>query len=160
MTEEQNVAESALGKQAEVLAQGDLSRSGLEQVLVANPQANAQSVVAADKRSGALSIVRATVLEKRDGKWAEVLRCDERLKNPNGYLVGSVGDRVSGWRLEYSQDSPQGLEMKFTPDSGGLPAKTIRVEWNAGAKRFQSKADAGRFLNEAPTLETPMSNLK
>ena len=64
----------------------------------------------------AIFITRAAILEKNNGKWSEVLRCDEHLKNPNGYLGGSPAAR--GHRLAAgisSRIAKQGLEMKFTP---------------------------------------------
>ena len=168
------MAEAALGKQAEILEHGDLARNGSEQILAVNRIANAQR--AAGKPAGAgdpeaIFIRRAAILEKSDGKWSEVLRCDERLKNPNGYLAGTPAARVSGWRLEYSLDAGHGLEMKFTPadpdadgagsGSGESPGKTVIVRWNKSAKRYQSLDQSQeRYLTEVPTLETPMSILK
>ncbi len=173
VSEPQSVAEAALGKQAEVLAQGDLARDGLDQILAVNRQANAQRGDASAASSAALLVVRAAILEKRDGKWAEVLRCDERLKNPNGYLAGSPAVRVSGWRLEYDPNAEKGLQMKFTPadavatadtqapDGGEPRGRAIVVRWNARVKRYQSlDASHEKFLNEVPTLETPSSILR
>ena len=45
------------------------------------------------------------MLEQAGAKWAEVLRCDEYLKNPNGYLGGTPLEPVTGWRLELSKQS-------------------------------------------------------
>jgi len=74
--EAQSVAESVLGKQAEVLARGDLAGNGREQVLAVNRWG------ATPGNQSETLILRAIVLEKTDGKWAEVFRCDEHLKNP------------------------------------------------------------------------------
>ena len=167
--ETRSVAEAALGKQAEVLARGNLALNGLEQLLVINRFAGAQP--AGVENPGSIFITRAAILEKRSGQWTEVLRCDEHLKNPNGYLGGSPAARVTGWRLEIKPDTNQGLEMKFTPanfESGGQqsgtgePAgQTIVVRWNTRAKRYQSlDASQERYLGEAPTLETPHSILR
>jgi hypothetical protein len=176
-SETQRMAEAALGKQAEVLAHGDLARNGLEQILVINRSAN-RSGAGATKTS-AILITRAAILQKNSGKWSEVLRCDDYLKNPYGYLGGSTGERVTGWRLEYApatsgemkSDSGQRFELKFTPVSSGEdkreaeasdPAgRTLVVRWNAAAKRYQSMdRSQERFLNEDPTLGTPQSILK
>lgn len=165
------MAEAALGKQAEVLAHGDLARNGLEQILAVNRIENAQRGAGSPANPAAILIRRAAVLEKSGGKWSEVLRCDERLKNPNGYLAGTPAARVSAWRLEYNLDAAQGLGMKFTPagsDSdaagsgpGESQEKTLVVRWNKSAKRYQSLDQSQeRYLNEVPTLETPMSILK
>jgi hypothetical protein len=172
--ETQGMAEAALGKQAEILEHGDLARNGAEQILAVNRIANAQR--AAGKPAGtadpaAIFIRRAAILEKSGGKWSEVLRCDEHVKNPNGYLAGTPAARVSGWRLEYSLDAGKGLEMKFTPadsDADGAgsgssesPGKSVVVRWNKSAKRYQSLDQSQeRYLTEVPTLETPMSILK
>lgn len=158
------VVEAALGNQAEVLAHGDLARNGLEQLLAINR-------FAGHENPAAIFITRATILEKANGRWTEVLRCDEHLKNPNGYLGGLSAARVNGWRLEFKTDTTQGLEMKFTPANSeageqasgtGEPAgQTVVVRWNTKAKRYQSlDASHERYLSEAPTLETPHSILR
>src|ERR1700681_3049928 len=82
------VAEAALGKQAEILARGDLARNGQEQLLVVNRFAKAPQGAAGTENSQAIFITRAVILEKRNGKWTKILRCDEHVKNPNGYLGG------------------------------------------------------------------------
>jgi hypothetical protein len=167
--ETRSVAEAALGKQAEVLAHGNLARNDLEQLLVIDRFAGTEPADAVN--SASIFITRAAILQKNNGRWTEVLRCDEHLKNPSGYLGGSPVARVSGWRLEFKQDSKQGLGMKFTPanfeaggqESGtGEPAsQSIVVRWNSRAKRYQSlDASQERYLGEAPTLETPHSILR
>jgi hypothetical protein len=113
------------------------------------------------------------VLEKNDGKWSQILLCDEHLKNPSGYLGGSPRARVTGWQLEYNQDSKEGLQMSFAPaenfdtaraNSGQSLEKnrtTFHVRWNKNAKRYQSfDASHERYLGEIPSLETPESTLK
>lgn len=167
--EAKQVAEASLGKQAEVLAHGDLARNGREQVLVANrfssqPQAAGPAPIL---------VTRAAVLEKNGGKWSEILVCDEHLKNPNGYLGGSVVAPVTGWRLEFHQDAKQGLEMRFMPtgessvDTGNAEQGSERtlpsfdVRWNKNAKRYESYDQSHeRYLSEVPSLETPNSILK
>ncbi len=169
--ETQGMAEAALGKQAEVLAHGDLAGNGLEQILAVNRIANTQLGARSTGNPAEILIRRASVLEKSGGKWSEVLRCDERLKNPNGYLAGTPAARVSAWLLEYNLDAAQGLGMKFTPAgsdadaTGSSPGesqeKTLVVRWNKNTKRYQSLDQSQeRYLNEVPTLETPMSILK
>jgi len=171
------VAEAALGKHAEIVAHGDLARNGQEQLLVVNRFAKASRDVADAENSQAIFITRAVILEKRNGKWIEILRCDEHVKNPNGYLGGSSVVRATGWQLEFSTDARQGLELKFTPagnDAGkegtgtGEPVgrtmpvgHTMIVRWNSQARRYQS-LDASRegYLSEAPALETPQSILR
>jgi hypothetical protein len=170
--EARGVAEASLGKQAEILARGNLALNGREQVLVVN-RFSAGAAGAGGANSPAIFVTRAAILEKNGGKWAEVLLCDEHLKNPNGYLGGSRAGRVTGWRLEYSQDAKKGLEMKFTPaerlgavqvnadQSSEQKYPTFDVRWNKIAKRYQSFDQSHeRYLNEVPSLETPQSILK
>jgi hypothetical protein len=166
--EAQQAAEAVLGKQAVVLASGDLARNGLEQVLAVNPVARPDG---GRQRSEAISITRAAILQKSNGKWTEVLLCDEHLKNPNGYLGGTSTAPASGWRLEFTQDAKQGLEMKFTPEgvtpdeeqagTGEPASRAVAVRWNTKTKRYQSlDPSQERYLSEAPTLETPHSILR
>jgi hypothetical protein len=166
-----SVVEAALGKQAEVLAHGDLARNGLEQLLIVNRFDNAPRSSAGLENPAAIFITRAAILEKSNGQWTEVLRCDEHLKNPNGYLGGSPATRVNGWRLEFKPDTTQGLEMRFTPanieareqgsGTGESAGQTVIVRWNTKAKRYQSlDASHERYLSEAPTLEIPHSILR
>jgi hypothetical protein len=169
--ETRQVADAALGKQAEILAHGDLARNGLDQVLVVNRFSSPKESGAGTKDSGSAFITRAAILQKGNGKWTELLRCDEHLKNQNGYLGGAPASRTTGWRLEFRTDTKQGLELKFTPaqsESGeegsgmGAPGgQTVVVRWNASNKRYQSlDSTHEKFLSEAPTLETPQSILK
>ena len=171
--EARDVAEASLGKQAEVLAHGDLAQNGREQVLVVNRMAPVSTGAASANDPTAILIRRAAVLEKDGGKWAQVLLCDEYLKNPNGYLGRSASGRVSGWRLEYRQDAQQGLQMKFTPaENTGADSQnadedseetraTFDVRWNKSAKRYQSFDQSHeRYLSEVPSLGIPQSILK
>jgi predicted small secreted protein len=162
MEEARQVAETSLGKQAEILVVGNLAANGREQLLAVN---RISKEVAANARGGnpaPVFITRAAILEKDGGKWSEILRCDEHLKNPNGYLGGSSAARFSGWRLEYSQDAKEGFEMKFTPaESAGQASAGFDVRWNKNTKRYQSFDQSHeRYLNEIPVLETPQSILR
>jgi hypothetical protein len=163
--EAQQVAEEALGKNTEILARGDLARSGTEQLLVVNRAGGKTSATGSmSEIQSAILITRAAIIENSNGKWSEVLLCDEHLKNPKGYLGGSSAARETGWRLEYTKDPNQGLEMKFTPMNAGADeaaGKTVFVRWNAEAKRYQSLDPSHeRYLTEAATLETPESILR
>jgi hypothetical protein len=166
----QGVAEATLGKQAEVVAHGDLARNGLEQLLVVNRFGSAARGNVGSGKSSVIFVTRAAIVEKNGDKWAEVLRCDEHLKNPRGYLGGSPSAPVTGWRLEFDPDTLRGLELQFTPAEAGQERssnaaeagnRTIAVRWNTKAKRYQSldRSHEG-YLGEAPTLETPQSILK
>ena len=166
--ETQQVAETVLGKQAEIVVQGDLARNGSEQLLVVNRFRKAEPGDVGPGNSSAIFITRAVIVEKNNGKWAEVLRCDEHLKNPRGYLGGSPAAPVTGWRLEIKPDADQGLELRFTPaaeerpsDAVGVGSRTIVVRWNTKSKRYQSLDQSYKgYLGEVPTLETPQSILK
>jgi hypothetical protein len=170
--EARGVAEAALGKQAEILARGNLALNGREQLLVVN-RVSKRAESGGGGENPPIVVTRAAVLEQMGGKWSEVLLCDEHLKNPSGYLGGSAVGRASGWRLEYIQDAKEGLEMKFTPaekfDPAGANADqsseqkfpAFDVRWNKNAKRYQSFDQSHeRYLSEVPSLETPQSILK
>jgi hypothetical protein len=168
--ETRKVADDVLGGQAEIVAHGDLARNGLEQLLVVNRYQNATRKGAELGNPSGIFITRAALLEKDNGKWAELLRCDEHLKNPRGYLGGSPATRVTGWLLELKQDPQHGLELLFTPAEdvqnrpthrSGSERGTIAVRWNAKTKRYQPiDRSHERYLGEVPTLETPQSVLR
>jgi len=156
------VAAAALGRDADVVSFGDLAHNGRQQVLVAN-RTQVAGPVAKSAEAG-VRFTRAAVLERKGAKWAEVLRCDEYLKNPSGYLGGIPLQPVTGWRLEFSkQSSDQERELLFTPlrDSGATSTYTVAVRWNPATERYQSvDPQTGRFFEELPSLETPVSPLR
>jgi hypothetical protein len=169
--ESQSVATTVLGKESEVLLRGDLALNGQDQILIVNRFRN--STADSKSGSGPVFIRRAALLEKQEGRWSEILRCDEHLKNPNGYLRGYPRSAVSGWRLEYTRDANAGIEMKFTPAEALATASAasandsasgnaaLDVRWNKNTKRYQSFDQSHeRYLNELPTLETPESYLR
>ena len=140
--EARGVAEAALGKQAEILARGDLALNGREQLLVVN-RISKQTAAGGGGANSPILVTRAAVLEQNGGKWSEVLLCDEHLKNPNGYLGGSPVGRTNDWQLEFSQDAKDGLEMKFSPAEkfklpartrSKFPSKSFRLSMYAGTK--------------------------
>jgi len=154
----QSAAESLLGRETQVLAFGDLAKNGKQQFLAANvvpktPTNNLPGTI----------ITRAVVVQNNDGKWSEVLRCDEHLKNEKGFLGLTPLTSVVGWRLQYEQSDDKGLQLYFTPlkgvtDSHVLP---IGVRWNPKTQRYQSLDRAyEHFLAESPTIETARSRLR
>src|SRR5580704_6652150 len=79
--EVQKAAETALGSDTEVLLYGDLAKNGSRQILAVNrikgtPQVAMPGTV----------ITRGVILENIGGTWKEILRCDEHLENPKGFL--------------------------------------------------------------------------
>lgn len=186
-SEIRKMAQSSLGDRAEVLAHGDLARNGLEQILIvdrASSRRNPNGPDGGDRAANpsAMLIARAAILQKSKGKWSEVLRCDQHLENPNGYLGGSPAARVASWQLQYAHgtngeangdskaSAKKSLELQFTPVDASLGRQgsgtgepsgtTLVVRWNAAAKRYQSMDPSGeRYLNELPALETPQSVL-
>ena len=60
-------------------------------------------------------VTRAVVAQDDDGKWTELLRCDEHLKNQKGYLGLTPLDSINGWRLQFEQNPEKGLQLYFTP---------------------------------------------
>jgi len=154
----QSAAESLLGRETQVLAFGDLAKNGKQQFLAANvvpktPTNNLPGTI----------ITRAVVVQNNDGKWSEVLRCDEHLKNEKGFLGLTPLTSVTGWRLQYEQSDDKGLQLYFTPlkgitDSHVLP---IGVRWNPKTRRYQSvDRTYEHFLAESPTMETARSRLR
>ena len=149
----QKAAEKALGSETEVLLYGDLARNGAQEALAINrmkqnPKGGAPGTV----------ITRAVILQKDAGTWKEILRCDEHLENPKGYLGNIPLAPVNGWRLQYEQDAQKGWQVDFTPvaDPKGARALPIEVRWNSKVKRYQSlDRNFENFLGEFPSLETP-----
>jgi len=154
----QSAAEALLGADTKVLAFGDLAKNGKQQVLVANvvPKTPKDSI------PGTI-VTRAVIAQNEDGKWTEVFRCDEHLKNPKGYLGMTPIDPVSGWRLQFEQDAVKGLTLYLTPVKGmdDRHVLPIGVRWNEKTKRYQSlDRTYEQFLNESPTLSNSRSRLK
>jgi len=108
-------------------------------------------------------LTRAVVVERDGAKWKEVFRCDEYLKNPNGFMGGTPLLPITGWRLQFERSAERGLVMYFTPLQmpGGGHTPTIGVRWNAKAKRYQSlDRNFENFLGEVPTLEKIPTRLR
>lgn len=154
----QSAARTLLGSETQVLLFGDLAKDGKQQFLAANvvpktPTNNLPGTI----------ITRAVVVENTDGKWAEILRCDEHLKNQKGFLGLTPLTPITGWRLQYEQSEDKGLQLYFTPlkgttDSHVLP---IGVRWNPATKRYQSlDRTYEHFLLEAPSLEAARTTLR
>lgn len=154
----QEAAKTLLGSDATVLLVGDLAKNGKKQFLAANvvpktPKNNIPGTV----------ITRAVVAEEDAGKWTELLRCDEHLKNQKGFLGATPLDSITGWKLQYEQNAEKGLQLYFIPlkvngDSHVLP---VGVRWNPATKRYQSLDNTyEHFLKESSTLENVRSTLR
>jgi hypothetical protein len=154
----QLAATALLGSESQVLAFGDLAKNGKQEFLVANvvpktPTNNLPGTI----------VTRVVVAENADGKWGEILRCDEHLKNQKGFLGLTPLVPVTGWRLQYEQSEIRGLELYFTPlkgttDSHVLP---IGVRWNPDTKRYQSlDRTYEHFLLESPSIQDARSVLR
>jgi len=147
----QDAATGVLGSQAEVLAYGDLAKSGKQQVLVINRlhKAGLQPV------SGSL-LTRLAIIEKDDDKWKEVFLCDEHLKNPKGFLGGTPSVAVPVWRLQYEQNTDQGLLLFLVPyeeNSTGHPTP-VQVRWNGKVELYEAlDRTYQHFQGENPILE-------
>lgn len=156
--EMQDAAKVLLGSDAQVLLFGDLAMNGKQQFLAANLVPNTpKSTVAGTV------LTRAVIAENDDGKWVELMRADEYLKNPKGYLGLTPLQAVSGWKLQYENSAIKGLSLYFTPLKAGASEKTlpIAVKWNPATKRYQSMdLNYEHFLTEAPSLESPRSMLR
>ncbi len=154
----QLAAKSLLGSESQVLVFGDLAKNGNQEFLAANvvpktPTNNLPGTI----------VTRVVVAENADGKWSEVLRCDEHLKNQKGYLGLTPLAPVTGWRLQFEQSQIKGLELYFTPlkgitDSHVLP---IGVRFNPATKRYQSlDRTYEHFLLESPSMQDARSTLR
>jgi hypothetical protein len=154
----QDAAKHLLGSDAQVLLAGDLAKNGKEQLLAANvvpktPQNSVPGTV----------VTRAIVAQDDDGKWTELLRVDEHLKNQKGYLGLTPLDSITGWRLQYEQNPEKGLQLYFTPlkVNGDTHVLTIGVRWNPATNRYQSlDASYEHFLKESSTLQNVRSSLR
>ena len=146
----QAMAEAALGAGAEVLAFGDLAHNGRLQALAASRIGKGQEQGTAGP-GAAVSVTRAVVLEQEGGRWMEVLRCDEYLKNPRGFLEGTPRTPVTGWELRIDrrdkQQDPEDAvrDFYFTPMQSGKPTnqETVAVRWNRAVGRYQSHGTNG-----------------
>lgn len=151
-------AQGVLGAEAEPIVWGDLARTGEQQALVVNRLKTTRK----DLPPGIL-FSRLALVGKVEGRWIEMLRCDEYIKNPKGYLGGQPLSPVAGWRLQYEQDAQKGLSLYFTPieqPRGGY-ILTIGVRWNPKTKRYQSlDRSFEKFLGELSSLGTVESQLK
>jgi hypothetical protein len=156
--EYQDAATALLGSEAKVLLYGDLAKNGTKQVLVANVVPNTpKSTVAGTV------VTRAVVAQNDEGKWKELVRVDEYLKNGSGYLALTPLNPVTGWKLQYENSAIQGMYLYFTPVTAGATEKTlpIAVRWNPEKKRYQSMdMSYQKFLPEAATLENVRSRLR
>jgi hypothetical protein len=154
----QDAAKHLLGSDAQVLLVGDLAKNGKRQILAANvvpktPKNNMPGTV----------VTRAVVAQDDDGKWTELLRVDEHLKNQKGYLGLTPLDSINGWRLQYEQNSEKGLQVYFTPlkVNGDTHVLPIGVRWNPATQRYQSlDASYEHFLKESASLQNVRSTLR
>lgn len=153
-----DAAKALLGSTAHVLVFGDLANTAKQQFLAANEVPKTP-----DSKVAGLVVTRAIIAENRDGKWTEVLHCDEYLKNAKGYLAGTPVSPVTGWKLQFEQSPMLGLQLYFTPVQTAVethPAP-IGVRWNPAAKRYQSlDRNYERFLGEAVALQNVRSQLR
>ena len=154
----QDAAKHLLGSDAQVLLVGDLAKNGKRQFLAANvvpktPKNNMPGTV----------VTRAIVAQHDDGKWTELLRVDEHLKNPKGYLGLTPLDSINGWRLQYEQNPEKGLQLYFTAlkVNGDTHVLPIAVRWNPATNRYQSMdASYEHFLKESTSLQNVRSTLR
>ncbi len=154
----QTAAQNLLGKETQVLVFGDLAKTGKRQFLAANvvPKTPKNDI------PGTI-VTRAVIAEETDGKWTELLRCDEYLKNAKGYLALTPLAAVAGWKVQYEQDPVKGIQLYFTPVKAGADNHVlpIGIAWNPATKRYQSlDMSYQHFLLEKSTLDTARSVLR
>jgi hypothetical protein len=151
-------AQALLGSEVTVLLFGDLAKNGKEEFLAANvvPKTPKNTI------PGTV-VTRAVIAEKEGDKWIELFRCDEHLQNQKGFLGLTPLEPVTGWRVQYEQDSEKGLALYLTPVKGleDRHVLPIGVRWNPAAKRYQSlDRSYEHFLREAPSLSNSRSRLR
>jgi hypothetical protein len=154
----QTAADNLLGKETQVLVFGDLAKTGKQQFLAANvvPKTPKNDI------PGTI-VTRAVIAEETDGKWSELLRCDEYLKNSKGYLALTPLTQISGWKVQWDQDPVKGIQLYFTPIKGPADPHVlpIGIAWNPATKRYQSlDLTYEHFLMEKASLDTPRSVLR
>jgi hypothetical protein len=154
----QAAAQNLLGKETQILVFGDLAKTGKQQFLAGNvvPKTPKNDI------PGTI-VTRAVLAEEADGKWSELLRCDEYLKNAKGYLALTPLSAVAGWKVQYDQDPVKGIQLYFTPIKGPADPHVlpIGIAWNPATKRYQSlDLSYQHFLMEKPTLDTARSVLR
>lgn len=154
----QDAADTLLGSGTQVLLYGDLAHDGTQQMLAANVVPNTpKSTVAGTV------VTRAVVARNENGRWTELFRADEYLKNAKGYLALTPLQGVTGWKLQCENSPEKGASLYFTPIKQGSSEKTlpIAVKWNPEVKRYQSMdMSYQHFLNESPSIESPRSALR
>lgn len=151
----QDAANAYLGGETTVLLFGDLALNGKQEFLAANVVPNTPK-----KMVAGTAVTRAIVVENDNGKWVELMRADEHLKNQNGYLGLTPLQAVTGWKLQYENSPEKGMALYFTPITSGS-TRTIAVKYNPETKRYQSlDLNYEHFLREAPSLENPRSSLR
>lgn len=154
----QQAAEAILGAGAEVLTFGDLAHTGHRQALIINRLPKTPAGVVPG-----ILFTRAAILEEDGGKWKEIFRCDDYLKNAKGYLGGTPIRPVTTWRLQYEENAERGLQLYFTPLAltGATHIPTIGVRWNPKVNRYQSlDRNYEHFLSEVESLEPYRSTLR
>jgi hypothetical protein len=154
----QLAAQAVLGSESQVLAFGDLAKNGKQEFLAANviPKTPTNNI------PGTI-VTRVVIAENNDGKWSEILRCDEHLKNQKGFLGLTPLAPITGWRLQYEQSEDKGLELYFTPLKGATDVHVlpIGVRWNKETKRYQSlDRTYEHFLLENPSMQDARSTLR
>ena len=154
----QSAAVAVLGSESQVLAFGDLAKNGKQEFLAANviPKTPTNNI------PGTI-VTRVVIAESTDGKWSEILRCDEHLKNQKGFLGLTPLAPITGWRLQYEQSEDKGLELYFTPLQGATDVHVlpIGVRWNKEVKRYQSlDRTYEHFLLENPSMQDARSTLR
>jgi len=153
-----DAAHALLGSDAQVLLFGELAQNGKQQFVAAN-------VVPSTPKSKVAGTVvtRAVIAENDDGKWVEILRVDEYLKNQKGFLGLTPLQAVTGWKFQHEQSEVKGLTLYFTPIKADTNERTlpIAVKWDPSVKRYRSlDLHYENFLTEAPSLQSPRSMLR
>ena len=118
--EVQDAASTLLGSDAQVLLYGDLAHDDTKQMLAANVVPNTpKSTVAGTV------VTRAVIAENENGKWTELFRADEYLKNQKGYLALTPLQAVTGWKLAIRRQPREGHVPLFHSGETGQHRKNV-----------------------------------
>ena len=161
MLEYQEAGDAVLGGKSEIVAAGDLAGNGTLQILAIQGEPVADAAGDDRNQNKERRIWQAALLEKQGGRWQELLRADQHLKNGYGYLGATPPEGVASWMLRW-EEGAQGMTFFFAPITGrGANRKPIAVRWNPAVGRYQAMNGTGKmFLSDQATLSPVKMDLR
>lgn len=159
--EYQEAGDAVLGVRSEIVAAGDLAGNGTLQILAIQGEPIGDSARDDPSQRKERKIWRAALMEKQGGRWQELLRADQHLKNGYGYLGATPPEAVASWMMRWEQ-GPRGMTFFFTPVTGrGANPQPIPVRWNRAVGRYQAMDATGKmFLSDQAMLSPVKMDLR